>query len=295
MSLTPETYELILKIVDERVKEIKVTREDFDKLSKTVNQLAENINILTQRINSLTEAHQKLVEAQKATEEELKKLAEAQKATEERLNKLTERVDKLAERVNELAEAQKATEERLNKLTERVDQLALRVNELAEAQKATEERLNKLTERVDKLAESVRELGVKFDELSMAVGRLSDVIGFGLEDIARVVVPGWLERHLGIYVEDLVRQFFYVEGMRFEVNLYGEGVKENVKTIIIGECRSRIYGRDVKEFLEKYSLIRKVLPSNVNVVGLMFGYLIHPSAQEVAERNKIYVIASYMR
>ena len=267
MSLTPETYELILKIVDERVKEIKVTREDFDKLSKTVNQLAENINILTQRINSLTEAHQKLVEAQKATEEELKKLAEAQKATEERLNKLTERVDKLAERVNELAEAQKATEERLNKLTE----------------------------RVDKLAESVRELGVKFDELSMAVGRLSDVIGFGLEDIARVVVPGWLERHLGIYVEDLVRQFFYVEGMRFEVNLYGEGVKENVKTIIIGECRSRIYGRDVKEFLEKYSLIRKVLPSNVNVVGLMFGYLIHPSAQEVAERNKIYVIASYMR
>ena len=239
MSLTPETYELILKIVDERVKEIKVTREDFDKLSKTVNQLAENINILTQRINSLTEAHQKLVEAQKATEEELKKLAEAQKATEERLNKLTE--------------------------------------------------------RVDKLAESVRELGVKFDELSMAVGRLSDVIGFGLEDIARVVVPGWLERHLGIYVEDLVRQFFYVEGMRFEVNLYGEGVKENVKTIIIGECRSRIYGRDVKEFLEKYSLIRKVLPSNVNVVGLMFGYLIHPSAQEVAERNKIYVIASYMR
>jgi len=239
MSLTPETYELILKIVDERVKEIKVTREDFDKLSKTVNQLAENINILTQRINSLTEAHQKLVEAQKATEEELKKLAEAQKATEERLNKLTE--------------------------------------------------------RVDKLAESVRELGVKFDELSMAVGRLSDVIGFGLEDIARVVVPGWLERHLGIYVENLVRQFFYVEGMRFEVNLYGEGVKENVKTIIIGECRSRIYGRDVKEFLEKYSLIRKVLPSNVNVVGLMFGYLIHPSAQEVAERNKIYVIASYMR
>lgn len=239
MSLTPETYELILKIVDERVKEIKVTREDFDKLSKTVNQLAENINILTQRINSLTEAHQKLVEAQKATEEELKKLAEAQKATEERLNKLTE--------------------------------------------------------RVDKLAESVRELGVKFDELSMAVGRLSDVIGFGLEDIARVVVPGWLKRHLGIYVEDLVRQFFYVEGMRFEVNLYGEGVKENVKTIIIGECRSRIYGKDVKEFLEKYSLIRKVLPSNVNVVGLMFGYLIHPSAQEVAERNKIYVIASYMR
>jgi hypothetical protein len=39
--------------------------------------------------------------------------------------------------------------------------------------------------------------------LSIQVGRLSDVVGFSLEDIARVVVPGWLLRHEGIEVESL--------------------------------------------------------------------------------------------
>ena len=32
MAITRELYELITKIVDDRVKEIKVTREEFDKL-----------------------------------------------------------------------------------------------------------------------------------------------------------------------------------------------------------------------------------------------------------------------
>ena len=183
-------------------------------------------------------------------------------------------MEKLALRVNELAEAQKATEERLNKLAGRVD-------ELAEAQKATENSLNRLISAVS--------------DLSQSVGRLSDVIGFGLEDIAKVVVPGWLERRLRIFVDGFERRFFYIDGKEIEVNLYGEGFKDGGKIIVIGECKSRIYGRDVNEFIEKYNLIRKVLSPDMEIIGLMFGFLIHPSAQKAAEREKIYVIASYMK
>ncbi len=39
--MTPELYKTIVAIVDERVKEIKVTREDFNELRKVVLELAQ--------------------------------------------------------------------------------------------------------------------------------------------------------------------------------------------------------------------------------------------------------------
>jgi hypothetical protein len=39
--ITAELYRAIVTIVDDRVKEIRVTREDFDRLTQTVAQLAQ--------------------------------------------------------------------------------------------------------------------------------------------------------------------------------------------------------------------------------------------------------------
>ncbi|MGC8977448.1 MAG: chordopoxvirus fusion protein [Candidatus Ratteibacteria bacterium] len=103
MELTKELYEAIITIIDDRVKDIKVTREEFELLRKAVLELAE---------------------AQKKAEERLTRLEEAQIRTEERLTRLEEAVERLAEaqakteiRLNELAEAQKKTEEELKTLT----------------------------------------------------------------------------------------------------------------------------------------------------------------------------------
>jgi seryl-tRNA synthetase len=226
-----EIYTFISKIVEEKVADIKVGREEFDKLVIEVRSLSEIVAAL----------------------------GEAQKRTEERLNLLTASV-------NELAEAQKRTEER--------------VNELAEAQKRTEERLAVLTDRLDNLT-------VQVSNLSTQVGALSENVGFGLEDIARVVVPGWLERHENIHVDDLERKFF--DGI--EVNLYGEGRKNDSKIIILGEVKSRIYDRDVLKFVD----ILKTVESEYETYRLMFGYFIHPSAEQIADIHKIKLIASYMR
>lgn len=221
------------------------------------------------------------------------RLAEAQKLTENILNKLTERVDKLAERVDRLAEAQKLTEDRLNILAERVDKLA-------EAQKLTEDRLNRLTERVDGLAEAqlrtedhLKQLAVAVSNLAKEVGRLSDVVGFGLEDVAKVVVPGWLYRHERIEVE-LERRFVYVEGELIEVNLYGDGRRNGEAVTVVGECKSRIYEREVREFAEKLEKLVKVFQGG-RMYTFMFGFLIHPSADGEARKRGITLIASYMR
>ena len=224
MSLTPELYDLIVRIVEDRVRGIKVTREEFDKLVKAVGQLAD---------------------AQRRTEEQLKQLAEAQRRTEERLERLTRRVE-----------------------------------QLAEAQRRTEERLEKLVEAIDTLREEV--------------GRLTSTWGFGLEDVARVVLPGWLYKHLGIEVERLRREFFRVDREEIEVNLYGEGVLKGERVVVIGEVKSRIYGSDVDRFYRRvFQPVSRLV--GAKAVGLLFGFLVHPSAKSRAEELGVYVVASYER
>jgi septal ring factor EnvC (AmiA/AmiB activator) len=82
--ITAELYRAIVTIVDDRVREIRVTREDFDRLTQTVAQLAQ---------------------AQARTEQRLEELAQAQARTEQRL-------DRLEAAVERLAEAQARTEQR---------------------------------------------------------------------------------------------------------------------------------------------------------------------------------------
>ncbi|MBS7650335.1 MAG: hypothetical protein QXN62_02195 [Candidatus Bathyarchaeia archaeon] len=251
MALTGELYETIIRIVDQRVGEIKVTREDFDKLTKTVSELSGAVRDLAERMVRLEDAVEKLAEAQRRTEERLSELAEAQKRTEERVLRLEDAVEKLIE-------AQKRTDERLS--------------ELAEAQKRTEDAVGRL---------------------AVAVGRLSDTIGYGLEDVAMVMLPPWLERHENVKVEELERRIIEVEGESVEINLYGEGLKGRKRILVVGEVKSRIHQRDVREFAGKIEKIRRVVKANVFPV--MFGYWVHPAATSLGKSLNIRLVASYQR
>ena len=85
MQISAELYEFVIKVVDDRVREIKVTREDFNALKQVVEELAQ---------------------AQKRTEQRVEELAQAQKKTKERLGRVEAAVE-------QLAQAQKRTEEEL--------------------------------------------------------------------------------------------------------------------------------------------------------------------------------------
>jgi predicted nuclease with TOPRIM domain len=82
LSISPELYDSIVHIVDQRIGEIRVTREDFNKLASELFEVTTAV----------------------------KELAEAQKRAEARLEGAEARLDRLTETVSELAEAQKRTE-----------------------------------------------------------------------------------------------------------------------------------------------------------------------------------------
>ncbi|MEM3955730.1 MAG: hypothetical protein QW424_03140 [Candidatus Bathyarchaeia archaeon] len=282
MSITPELYDFIVKVVEDKVRDIRVTREEFDRLRKDMDE----------HFRRLEDAVAGLTEAQRRTEEGLKSLAEAQKRTEEELKALAETQRRTEERLNALAEAQKRTEDELKALAEAQRMTEARLSALAEAQKRTEERLNDLAEAQKRTEEAIMKLIISLDALRVEVGRLSETVGFGLEDIARVVLPGWVYARLGIRVSDLRREFIEVDGREVEVNLYGEGELKGEKIIIVGEVKSRIYGSDVKEFYDNiYVPIARM--AEAKVIGILFGYLIHPSAKKLSEELGLHVVVSY--
>ena len=220
--LTAEMYRAVVALVDDRMEEIRLTRQDFDRLE------------------------------------------EAQGRVEERMK----RVEAALER---LAQAQARTEERVGRLEEGQAAMQAAIQELARVQ----------------------------TRLSQEIGGLREDIGFGLEDVARLLLPPYLHKHYGIQLEgppgeELQRRFFPMKDRPTEeINLYGEGWRDRQQVVVLGESKARIGGGVVSEFAEVLERVEPLVKGEVWRV--MFGYFIHPSAQPVAEKHRILLVASYQR
>jgi len=210
------------------------------------------------------------------------------------ISKESQEVAELRKVVLQLAEAQRQTEQHLDTLVLRVDQLAERMDQLAEAQRRTEKQIQILAKAQQRTEAEVRKLGEVFQDLATQVGRLSETVGFGLEDIARVMLPAYLQRHLDIQIDDLERNFLGPPGRQIEINLFGEGTRKGEKIFLLGEAKSRIYQRDVEKFCERLDSVKDYLPRG-EMIRVMFGYFIHPSATEMAKEKGILLVASYQR
>jgi hypothetical protein len=176
MSIDAATYEVIVKIVDERIKEIKVTREDFNELKKVVQDLAQ--------AQARTETRVTRVETL------LEELAQAQAKTETRVT----RVEILLE---ELAKAQKRTEDRVEELAKAQKRTEDRVEELAKAQKRTED-------RVEELAKAQKNTEIALQGLMREVGTIGSRWGIFVEETFRTSMKGLLEKEFKANVQELL-------------------------------------------------------------------------------------------
>ena len=89
ITITPAVRKKIVEIIDERIRDVHVTREDFSELKSIVQDLAT---------------------AQKRTESRIEELASAQQRTESRIEELASSQTRTESRLEELAIAQKRTE-----------------------------------------------------------------------------------------------------------------------------------------------------------------------------------------
>ncbi|ROQ91220.1 chordopoxvirus fusion protein [Desulfosoma caldarium] len=291
--LTSELYKTIIAIVDERVREIRVTREGFDDLKQVVRELAEAQKRTEERLDSLAAKVEDLTEAQKRTEARVEELAEAQKRTEERLDSLAAKVEELAEaqkrteaRVEELAEAQKRTEERL-------DSLAARVEELAEAQKRTEARVEELAEAQKKTEFKLATLTEEHRKTREMLGGLAHTVGYRLEDEAIWALPRLLARDFGMTIEAPLERSWLESGPNryMEVNIWGSGALEGRRVHIFGEAKSQLKKSDVDKFLVTVAKVRQI--TGTEVFPVLVTYQTSPSVKRAAAEKGIKLYMSY--
>ena len=92
MQISAELYEFVIKVVDDRVREIKVTREDFNALKQAVEELAQAQKKTEERLGRVEAAVKELAQAQKRTEEELCSLIREHAKTREMVAGLSDTV-----------------------------------------------------------------------------------------------------------------------------------------------------------------------------------------------------------
>jgi len=259
MQISTELYEFVIRVVDDRVREIKVTREDFNALKQVVEEL---------------------VQVQKKTEQRVEQLAQAQKKTEIRLEELAQAQKKTETRLEELAQAQKKTETRLEELAQAQKKTEQRVEQLAQAQKRTEEELCSLIREHAKTREMV--------------AGLSDTVGYGLENQAYKALPRLLERDFDLKIKDRLarRYIIYEDGKEDEVNVYGWGMKNGKKILILGESEVKLSRKKLTRFLKRAERIKHYEGAK-EILLLAITHMTHPKIEEYARQKGIKVYYSY--
>lgn len=271
--ITPGFKKEIIKIIDERIREANVTKEDFSELKAILRdlgiktgELAESQKKSEERLTRVEIALDELAQAQKRTEQRVEELAQAQKRTEQRVEELAQAQKRTEQRVEELAQAQKRTEQR--------------VEELAQAQKKTEEALTTLA----------KEHGIT----RKLVGDLSHTVGYRLEDEAFKALPRLFAENYGIRVKGRLKRTFLKDkkGRDIEVNIFGEGIKGNNTVTIIGESKSQISKNEVDRFINKRLNLFKGIYEDIFPVIVTY-MISEPDAEEYAKNKGIALFYSY--
>ena len=285
--ITPSIRKKIVEIVDQRIREAHVTREDFSELKEIVKDLAI-------KVGSLAEAQQK-------TEQKVEQLAEAQKKTEQRIEELAELQKKTEERVEQLAEAQKKTEQRIEELAELQKKTEERVEQLAEAQKKTEQRVEELAEAQRQLAEAqrkteeeVRKLAIGLQMTREELGGVGRTLGYAFENEAYRMLPRFLKATYGIEIKErLIRTD--IGGK--EINFFGRAERDGKEVFIVGEAKTRLDDKKkVEEALEdlakKIEAVQKEY-GEVEIVSLLVTHFATRTILNFIREKGIMVIQSY--
>ncbi len=307
-AITPTIKRELVKIIDDRIKEVHVTKEDFSELKAIVKDIGVKVGELAEtqkrtdlRMEELTVAQKELTEAQKRTETKVEELAEAQKRTETKVEELAEAQKRTETRVEELAEAQKRTETRVEELAEAQKRTETRVEELAIAQKQTEVRLGELTLALKELAEAQKQTSLEIKSLHVGlkdnrdqIGGLSQSMGYAFENEAYRFLPRLLEEKHGLKInEKMIRTEIGGE----EINLFCRAQKNGKEVLIVGESKLRLDDKRAKQDalaqLDKKIAAVKSEHGEIEIVPVLVTHFAKKGFLELAKEEGIVVVQSH--
>ncbi len=227
--LTAEMYRAVVALVDDRMKEIRVTRQHFDRLVKalarTEEQLKELVAAQARTEAELQEYRRQSEERFARIEAALGRLTEAQARTEEEFREYRrqseERFARIEATLERLAEAQAHTEARVRELTEAQARMEVAIQELRDAQARTEA-------QVRELAEAQARTEAQLQDLIRVVDRMNDV----LSDVRGKQLELTYQRRAAAYFGPLLRRLRVLSPVDIEDDLEAHLSAEEFRDLV---------------------------------------------------------------
>jgi len=184
----------------------------------------------------------------------------------------------------------------LNELKDAVKNLIISQDQLTIAQFQSEKRLDSLTVKMEELTDAQIKTERRLGELGSHIKGIGKSIGYMLENEAYRFLPQILNTKYGIEVKEKIlrKGIEYSDGEEDEINIICKGKKNGEEIYVIGESRSRLDKRDIKDIINTAEKLKQLPEFKANKQFLLVvTHYAAPSVLRYAELKNIAVVQSY--
>ena len=267
-----ETQSQLLAEATVRLHEDHVHREDFNRLTQTVERLGERTD--------------RIAVAQEQTALELREVAVAHRETAREVQALTVAQQRLAEsqtamqsQIGELTSTTKVMQSQIGELTSTTKVMQSQIGELTSATKVMQSQIGELTSTTKATQEQIATLAWSMKDMQKQVGGLAQSVGCGLEAYAMDRIPKILAKQLGFVEESSgPEQFVGTNGSQDDIDVVVRGSLEGRPVVFLCETKTNVSAQEIRGFLATADRVRPQVGCD-DVRIFFFAYRASPEAR----------------
>ena len=267
-----ETQSQLLAEATVRLHEDHVHREDFNRLTQTVERLGERTD--------------RIAVAQEQTALELREVAVAHRETAREVQALTVAQQRLAEsqtamqsQIGELTSTTKVMQSQIGELTSTTKVMQNQIGELTSATKVMQSQIGELTSTTKATQEQIATLAWSMKDMQKQVGGLAQSVGCGLEAYAMDRIPKILAKQLGFVEESSgPEQFVGTNGSQDDIDVVVRGSLEGRPVVFLCETKTNVSAQEIRGFLATADRVRPQVGCD-DVRIFFFAYRASPEAR----------------
>jgi uncharacterized phage infection (PIP) family protein YhgE len=264
-----ETQSQMLAEATGRLHEDLVRREDFARLTATVERLGERTERIAVAQEQTAQEMREVVIAQKETARELQSLAVAQSATQGEIGELTSNTKAMQGEIRELTSTTKVIQREIGELTSTTKVVQSQIGELTSTSMAAQE-------QIATLAWSMK-------DVQKQVGGLAQSVGCGLEAYAMERIPKILARQIGFVEESSgPEQFATSNGSQDDIDVVVRGSLAGRPVVFLCETKTNVSAQEVRGFLTTADRVRPQVGCD-DVRVFYFAYRASPEARAAVQ------------
>jgi prefoldin subunit 5 len=253
-----ETQAQLLAEATVRLHEVHVHREDFIRLTQTVERLGERTD--------------RMAVAQEQTALELREVAAAHRETAREVQALTVAQQRLAE-------SQSAMQSQIGELTSATKVMQSQIGELTSTTKVMQSQIGELTSTTKATQEQIATLAWSMKDMQKQVGGLAQSVGCGLEAYAMDRIPKILAKQRGFVEESSgPEQFVGTNGSQDDIDVVVRGSLEGRPVVFLCETKTNVSAQEIRGFLATADRVRPQVGCD-DVRIFFFAYRASPEAR----------------